>query len=291
MVITSLKSGIAQLWTNKRLIIVFYLTNLLFSVILMLPVRIMLSKFAGYSLMSTRIASRLDYDFLFEFFEYNDVTPIIMGFLLIVPAAYWLFMLFLSGGAFSVFAGESKYVPALFWANAAKYFARFIRLILWCLPVFALLFCLQFLWTGIERTFFGRDPYQYITFWGGWIQVGLRYISILLCWLVFDYARIYTVITDEQNMRKSLWQGISIVFKNIKKTFSLTLLLFIIGVLALIIYNPLANLLAAPHVIIVILLFLLQQIFIFFKMILRLTLYSSQLHFYNALVTKYPTLP
>ena len=283
MIITSLKSGISQLWLNKRLLIIFYLANLFFAVLIMFPLRFMLSKFASFSLMGNKIAGRMDYDFLFEFLEYNDITPIMMGFFLIVPAAYWICMLFLSGGAFSVFANEEKYEPALFWANAAKYFARFIRLLLLSLPVFAFLFCLQFLWTGIERIFFGKDPYQYITFWGGWIQVGLRYISILLCWLVFDYARIYTVITDEQKIRKSLWQGISVAFGNIKQTFSLTLLFFIVGIVALLVYNLLASLLTAPNVVIVVLLFLFQQIFIFFRMILRLTLYSSQINLYNAL--------
>ena len=284
MILTALKSGIAQMWANKRLVLVFYLANLFFGLILMLPFRAAVSKFIGFSFMSEKLGQRFDMDFLFEFIKYGNISPsTIAGMMMITAAAYWLFMLFLSGGAFSIFANDEKYMPNLFWGSAAKYFGRFIRLALWSLPVFAILFCLQFLWTAIERLFFGSDPYQYISYWGNWLKVGLRYISIILFGLVLDYARVYTVQFNEHVMRKALWQGIKFIFSNLLQTFSLALLLFIIGAIAVAIYYPIANILSAPYAFILILLFLLQQLYIFFRMMLRLTLYSSQLKLYRTL--------
>ncbi len=287
MILKSVKSGFAQMWANKRLVLVYYLANLFFGLILMLPLRSVLNKFVGHSLMGAKLGGYLDADFLVEFFKYNSSTiDSIKGLFLIVPLSYWLFSLFLSGGAFSIFASGEEYSPSLFWRNAAKYFGRFVRLVLWCLPVIAVLFCLQFIWSAIERVFFGSDPYQYITYWGGWIKVGLRYVSILLIALVLDYARIYTVLTDERRMRISVLKGIKFVFQKFLLSFGLVLLLFIIGAIVLIIYNPIANALHAPNIVIIFILLLLQQIYMFFRMLLRLTKFSSQMYLYNSLSNK-----
>ena len=282
MILTSLKSGISQMWSNKRILLIYYLANLLFGIVLMLPFRSILSRFVGNSLMGEKLAGRMDMDFLFEFFKHNpNFLSTYAGLILILPAIYWLFTLFFSGGAFSVFASGEKYTSTLFWGNAVRYFGRFIRLVLWSIPVFALLFCLQFFWTAIEKIFFGSDPYQYITYWGGWIKMGLRYISLILYFIVLDYARIHAVTTDENRMRISLWQGIKFAFKNFWKTFGLKLLLFIAGIIALIIYNPIADLLHAPYSIVILLLFIWQQVYMVFRMVLKLTLYAGEMRLYG----------
>ena len=284
MMLNSLKSGFIQVINNKRLVLVFFLANLFFGLLVMLPFRAILSDFIGNSLMGAKLGGNLDMDFLFEFFKYKSSTISVVQSLIFFGAiVYWLFNLFLSGGAFKTFVTNEKYKPSSFWAGCAKYFGRFIRIILWSLPVFAILFCLQFLETFFEKIFYGSDPYQNITFWGGWIKMGLRYISFLLFWMVIDYARIYAVLNnDERRMRIAVWQGIRFTFSNLHKTFTLSFLLFILGIVVLVIYNPIADLLSAPSVVVILLLFLWQQFYMIFRMMLRLTLYSSQFHFFQS---------
>jgi len=282
MILHSLKSGFAQVRANKRMVAVFYLANLCFGLLLLLPLRSILKSFAGNSQMAAKLGGPLDMDFLIEFFKYTDgVVPAFMGLILIVPAANWLFTLLLSGGAFATFAGGEKYNAAFFWGNSAKYFGRFVRLTLWSLPVFAVLFCLQYLETGVQRLIFGSDPYQNLTYWGGWIKIGLRQIGFLLFAMILDYARIHAVLTDERKMRTSLLQGLKFVFGNFLYTFGLALLLLLVGAVALVIYNPIANSLAAPNALIVIMLFVWQQVYMVFRTLLRLTTYASQLDLYH----------
>ncbi|MDZ7343998.1 MAG: hypothetical protein ONA90_05740, partial [candidate division KSB1 bacterium] len=241
-------------------------------------------EFIGNSLMGAKLGGPLDMDFLFEFFKHKgEAIGAFNGLILVVPAAYWLFTLFLSGGALAVFASGGKYTPVLFWGSAAKYFGRFIRLALWCVPAFAMLFSIQFVETGIQRLIFGSDPYQNIIYWGGWIKLGLRSLGILLFGLILDYARIHAVLTEERRMRFSVWQSIRFAFGNFLQTFGLALLLLMIGAVALLIYNPIADSLSAPNAVIVFMLFLLQQAYMIFRTTLRLTLYSSQLHLYRQL--------
>jgi hypothetical protein len=118
MVLNSLKSGFAQVRANKRMVAVFYLANLFFGLLLMLPLRAILSDFIGNSQMGAKLGGPLDMDFLFDFFEHSgEAVPAFMGLVLIVPAANWLFTLFLSGGAFATFAGGEKYSAAFFGAT------------------------------------------------------------------------------------------------------------------------------------------------------------------------------
>ncbi|MEE9168268.1 MAG: hypothetical protein V3U73_00810 [bacterium] len=289
MIIKSLQAGLAQMRANKRMLIVFYLSNLFFGLILMLPFRGVLSNFVGNSKMGEKLAGRFDMNFLFEFVENNDQIADMFGTLVpLVPIIFWLFLLFLSGGAFAVFAGGDKYMPAAFWGGCAGYFGRFIRLVLWSLPVGAVLFCLQFLVPLFQKLFFGSDPYQNITYWGGWIKFGLRYISIILFALLLDYARIHAVMTDERKMRLSVWNALKFIYANFLKAFGLAFLLFLIGVVMLVVYNLIADTMSAPAAFVVILLLLFQQTYMIARMMLRLTVYSSQLNLFRGLSVRKP---
>ena len=133
---------------------------------------------------------------------------------------------------------------------------------------------------------YGSDPYQNIIWWGAWIRVGIGYIGILIYYLVLDYARIDVVINNETKMRRALWYGIKFTFRNFFKTFSLSLMLFFIGIIVLVIYNPIADSLHTPNALIILILFIVQQIYMFIRMTLKLTLYSSQVKLYNAITPK-----
>ncbi len=286
MIIKSLKIGVSQMWLNKRLIFVYYLVNFIFGIILMLPFRSILNNFVGHRLMGAKLGGYLDWDFVFDFLTHRgSAMTAYLGLFLILPVLYGAFLLFMSGGVLKIFVSGEKYSPMLFWGNNARYFGRFVRLFLWSIPVILILFCLQFIWQFFQRIVFGTDPYQSILYWGAWIKVALRYISILMIYLVFDYARIHLVITDERKTRISVFNGIKFAFKNFWKTFGLSLLLFLIGAIVLIIYNPVADLLHAPNSVVILILFILQQSYMLFRMMLKLTKFSSQVHLYQSLTT------
>lgn len=271
------------MWLNKRMLVVFYISNLFFGLILMLPFRGVVSDYISNSKMGEILAGRLDMDFMLEFIQNNDSIVDLFGSLVpLIPFIFWVFLIFLSGGAFAVFASGEKYTPAAFWGGCAQFFGRFFRLVLWSLPFGLIFFCLQFLVSLIEL-FFGSDPYQNITYWLGWATVGMRYISIILFGILLDYARIHAVSTGERKMRISVWYALKFMFKNIAKTFSLALILFVIGAIILVIYNLTANSLSAPNAFVILLLFLFQQLYMMFRMSMRLTLYSSQTNLYQDL--------
>ncbi|MCH8125880.1 hypothetical protein IIC38_07965 [candidate division KSB1 bacterium] len=283
MVGTALKTGFSNMWTNKRMLIVFYLSNLFFGMILMLPFRGALSNYIGNSKMGEILAGRLDMDFVLEFIQNIDSVMGLFGSLVpLVPILFWLFLIFLSGGAFAVFASGEKYTPVAFWGGCAQYFGRFIRLVLWSLLFGVLFFLLQLL-VSLVRKLFGDDPYQNITYWLGWVTVGVRYISIILFGILLDYARIHAVTTGDRRMRVSVWYAFKFMFRNFVKTFSLALFLFVIGAMVLVIYNLISDSLSAPSALVILLLFVFQQLYMVFRMMMRLTFYSSQTNLFQSL--------
>lgn len=283
MIFSGFKSGLQVIMKNKGMILAYYLINLLFGVIVMIPTRAALTDAAGYSLMGERLAGTLDIDFLFEFILKNSTaTSLIVWLVAAAGIFYAIANLWLSGGVYGLLTASERYSAARFGHHASRYFARYVRLALWSIPVFGVLFCVQFLEAGIVRIVWGADPYQYITFWGGWIKLGLGYIGILSYLLVLDYARIIIAATDERKSRKAVWKGLKFVLKHFLTTFGLTSLLLLLGIVMLMVYNPVADALHAPAVLMVLLLFVLQQCYTFLRMGLRLTLYASQVEVYKA---------
>jgi hypothetical protein len=221
-------------------------------------------------------------DFLFEFLiNSSGLGGIVLITTLVISGLYGLVNLFLSGGALGIFVGKENFTAAKFWGDGGKYFGRFIRLFFWGLPILVVLFGLQFIVSGAQRIIFGSDPYEYVLYWSKWIQFVLRWFAFFLFFIIFDYARIYAVTSDEGKMRKALGEGLGFVWRNFRRTFTLAFTISLLGIVGLLVYNPVADLLSAPNAMIIILLFLWQQIFMIFRMLLRLTLYSGEVQLYH----------
>ena len=272
-----LLEGLKTAWSNKKMLALFYVVNLFFGVIVMIPFRSLLMSFAGQSLAGKSLADHFDLEFLYEFMNNaHGAVPAMMSLFLVAGIAYWLTGLFLSGGAYGIYISGGHFTGQRFWTYAGQYFGRFCRLFMWSLPVFVIFYALQFVETGIVRMIFGKDPYQYIVFWGNALRTALGYIGILLYYLVLDYARIYLVRTGETKSRKALWHGLKFMASHLASTFSLSLVIYLLGVAALLIYYPLGIVLHVPNTLIAILLLAVQQCYILLRMFLRLSLYAAQ---------------
>jgi hypothetical protein len=230
--------------------------------------------------------------FVFELLFYNKAgvaslrAPLMFG-----SVAYLVLSLFLSGGALTVLAGEGRYQAAEFWGGAAKLFGRFLRLALWSLLLLAALALLPMTARGAQWLFFGSDPYQYVSYWGWWIRAGLALVALFSFRICFDYARIHAVLTGERRMRISLWRGIRFALRHPLPAVGLALLIALAGVLALLIYRPASTGLAASAVALVVAAIVAQQLYIVWRVILRLTRYGSQITLFRELAGELSQAP
>jgi hypothetical protein len=287
MIWKSLKSGLARGWQTKRLVLVFYFASLLLGLTIALPLRSALSSFAGRSLAGDELASGITFSFIVELIEYNQAAvvslwvPIVLGALV-----YWVGSLFLSGGALAVLVGDQSntaYRTVTFWGSAANFFGRFLRLGLWSLLLLAALSLLPLAAAGIQRLAFGSDPYQYITYWGTWVKVGLAALALFFFRICFDYARIHAVLTDERRTRVSLWRGVRFATGHLYRTIGLALLITLAGAIGLALLRPVTSWLDGTTVVMVVMFILVQQLYVVWRVTLRLTRYASELQLYRAL--------
>lgn len=291
MVFASLKVGLRRSWTAKRMLFIYFLTNLFCGLLLAMPFRSTLSSKVGNTLYGGVLAGRIDMNFLFDFlFNHRDLGAAWFGLVIVVPLFYLLTNIFFSGGALAVFASPERYSATLFWSGAAKSFGRFLRLWLMSLPVFAVFFLIMFLEKGVTRLLFGADPYQHITYWAGWARVGLFGLAALLSYMFFDYARIYSVLHDERRMRRAWWAGLKFMFANFGKTLLLVVMIALLGVIALAIYHLAVDRLAAPQTVVILAMFLLQQVYMFVRIFMKLSTFAAQTVLYRAITAAAPAV-
>jgi hypothetical protein len=287
MIASALRTGASLVWGHKRVIVPFYLANLFLGVAVAMPLGKLVGGFVGDSLVRERLGYAFDFDVLFEFLVKNDVAiSSLLDLVLIVPVVYWLVALFFSGGALVVYANDN-YKPAIFWGASAACFAPFVRLFLWSLPLLALFVSLRWLETLFVRVLWGPDPYEYVRYWGAWAKMGLTYLGLILYGIVFDYARVHLVVTGGRKARHSLWVALKFAAHHPGRTLALALILWLAGWLEVAIYYPLSTALSGAGWAVVIGLVLLQQLYIVFRLILRLTYYSSQLTLFRRLSTEH----
>ena len=202
---------------------------------------------------------------------------------------YGILWALLLGGVLQRFAGnEGRFGLAHFFSTGGKYFFRFIRLT----ALSAILYYLVYRFHGslfryiedatrdltVERTVFL------------FTLAGAALILFLLCLInmVFDYAKIATVLESRRSMLLAALRGLGFVLSHPGKTLGLYYGLGLIGVVLLATYAILApggGQSTPPGILLA---FLLGQIYLLLKLLLRLTFYGGEMALYEALTRPAP---
>jgi len=265
-------------------LLVLYLASLLVGLSVALPLRKVFMGFVGSSLVGSELVRGVTVDFLAELITANlAAAPALVGMLVFGSIASWLLSLFLSGGALAILAGDGRYRADEFWGGAAKFFGRFLRLTLWSTLLLAALSLLPLSIQWTEGLVFGPDPYQYISYWGGWIRAGVILIALFFFRMCFDYARIHAVLTEEKRTRRSLWHGVRLVVRHPIRTAGLAVSIVVLGAVALLAYLPISGALDGSTMSLVVTAIVAQQLYVLWRVAMRLTRYGSQLALYKKL--------
>ena len=272
------------MWSTKRLVLVLYLASVLAGLSVALPLRKVLMGFAGSSLMGSELVHGVTVDFLAELTTANlSAAPALVGMLVFGSIASWLLSLFLPGGALTILAGDGRYRADEFWGAAAKFFGRFLRLTLWSTLLLAALSLLPLSIRWTEGLVFGPDPYQYVSYWGTWLRAGTTLIALFFFRICFDYARVHAVVTDEKKTRRSVWQGVRFAVRNPIRTVGLAVSIVVLGAAALLAYLPISSALDGSTMSLVVTAIVAQQLYILWRVAMRVTRYGSQIALYKTL--------
>lgn len=294
---------------TARMVLLLFILNLAFSLILAVPVYHSLIESFGDSLVAERMAKGFDFLWWEEYRDQSEglektFTPSIIGkgailnnleglilmtffnlppIVLILGLIYIIFRTFLAGGILATFnISEPKFSLKKFFGEAAGFFSRFflVMLVSW-LFFFGFLGLLNRGFSTIRYSV-AQSSFSEITPFA----LGLFFSSIILFLIfffqmLFDYTRIQIVVEERTNVLVAIRDAIRFVFRHPGSTLALFYLLVLANLGVTLIYLLLKNLVPQSTSLGVLAAVLIQQIFIFAVIGIRCWLYASEINLYK----------
>ncbi len=275
--------GFKTIPRSLKMISFIYCIVFILAVLVALPFLTSLKSAAGPSIATEQLTTDFNYTVIQELFLAKDFSfPIHLNQAIWILFLYTVLSIFLTGGILSNLknAGDSFRIKSFLY-NSAHYFIRFLKLTFYTLLIhlfFAIIIYLPFYFivngeagsTATEKWFFQL----FIVF------LGIHIILAIFLIIVTDYTRFRMVKDDTPKVLKSLWSAIRFVVKRFFCTYGLYLFLLVLPLLlfyGMVVIYP--NIIARTGWVIL-LVFILQQIFICLRIAFRIWTFSSQFEYY-----------
>lgn len=294
---TAFLDGLMRVKRAPWLVIGLWLSTLLLALPLSLALHAMIGEHLGQSMAAQAAAEGVNFDWWNEFLAQTSgvgktFVPAILGFAAVlqnlsgvadasgppspvvwVVVAQLLLSTFLLGGLLDRLARDRAIGAGAFFAACGVYVFRFLRLSVVALAVYAFLFITVHGWLfdriyprlitelTVERTAFFYRFGLYAVFGA----------LVLFTNLVFDYAKVRAVVEDRRSMIGALSAGFRFVRRNLGATIGLYAANSLAFVAVLFVYD-----LVSPGAAADALAFAIGQVFIVFRVIVRLQFAASQ---------------
>ena len=306
----SIRAGLGRTRGLWAMVVFLFLVNLFFSLALAVPLFQDLKDSFGQSHVGKDMARGFDY-LWWEQFRYESkgvaetFSPSMIGrgaildnleyllqlrffgfppLLLSLLVLYLLFRTLLTGGIISQLKSRSQNFSLVsFLQGAGTYFFRFALLMFMSWVFFYLVGGpLRGKLTALIKSVSARSYSEIPEFSLGLLAAAVVLVLFLFIQMIFDYARILTVLGDAKNVIASFLKAVTFSFKNFGSTMgiSCTLLFFnailtvgYIGIIERIPQSAFGGILLA---------FLVQELFVSLVIFLRCWLYASQFHLYQS---------
>lgn len=195
---------------------------------------------------------------------------------------YILLSTFLAGAFIGTYAKDYRLSFTEFLMEGAKHFGRFFRLSLFSLVIYYIFFLWLFDWaTNRIPLWTANEPSEMTPFIYYMVKNTLVLLLLSLVTMCFDYAKVRIVVEDRISALFALVAGTRFAFKNFRKTYSLYLLLTIIGLLLIVVFALLKKQLAQETYATILLAFALGQVYLIARMWLKASFYAGQTALYQ----------
>ncbi len=282
---TAIQVGARRVNSARSILLFTYFCNVAFAALIILPLVVSFGTNLGSSLESDRLFPNFDLQWMMEWLTSQRFNPIILELpvLLAAALAYLLLSTFLSGGAIGYFylGGREG-----FFTCCARYFPRLFRvsLIGMCF-LLAVITIMALLNGAIHRLTIDSMEERLIVVLG-WLRLlfGLTLFSLFS--MIVDYAKIGCVMHDNGSAIHETVGAWRFVRRNFAGTFGLYAVLTVFGLLFLLAYHGLSELLSQNTIVTVLLVFVLRQLFVLARIWLRLVFWASQLELYQTEINR-----
>jgi hypothetical protein len=263
---------------SPALVLLLYAANVLLAFPALYFSRAVLTRALGTSLAGESFLAGFDFSTWVDLLASQNLSPgllsaiaIPLGVLSIVVST------FLAGGVLNILAHEKRFSLPSFFQACGMYVGRFFRL--WILTA-CVLFCAVVLFAGIGGTILGMTSAQAdserTTALVFVASVLVFSIPVLFLFMASDYARVSTVVQDGHSSWKAFGRGLLFVLRNWSSALGLHLLLLLLLAAAVALYLLLEGTLTVDGPFTVVFLFLLQQLFMLLRSVLRVAFSAGE---------------
>lgn len=276
--------GIRSVFHNDKFVIIMWAFNAMAALVLAVPIYNILIDNLGTSLTSDRLALNFDYMWYIQFRNLYSIQlnhlPLSIYF---VVGIYALIQTFFLGGLISVFQNPDKNHTVDFFYGGVKYFLRFTKVLLISLLFFAAAFKINDYSGELISILFKNSENVYADF----ILKALRYLLLVffigIVTLISDYSKISLAVKDRNEILRECFNAIRFIIANFSKVFVTFLIVAIIGALGSIVYNVIGRFIPRTPFYFLFVSFILQQMLIIFRLLVRMLFYSTQVNLFNDL--------
>jgi hypothetical protein len=276
--------GIRSVFHNTKFVVIMWAINAGSALVLTVPIYNILHDNLSNSLISNHLAQSFDYMWYIQFRNlYNvqlDQIPLNIYF---VVGIYALTQTFFLGGLISIFNIPEKNHMVDFFYGGVKYFMRFTKVLLFSLFFFFAAFKIND-YSGELITLIFKNS-ENVT--ADFILKALRYILLVfiigMVTMVSDYSKVSLAVGDKTNIWRECFNAIRFIKNNFNKVFITFLIVAIIGALGAVVYNIIGKFIPRTPFYFLFLTFILQQMLIIFRLLVRMLFYSTQVTLFNDL--------
>ncbi len=276
--------GFGHTVANFKVIIYLWVINLLFSLLVAAPIYAFVTRGLSKSLMGDRLLEKMDFFWLGDLIYRLQEPGYLLPFWLVVPAiAFLLLYVFLNGGILgSLKDSEEKVTLQGFFGHCGYYFWRFFKLFLVSILFYAVFVGVIYGLIGaLLKLFTDSAVTQWPLIIVGFVKMALFVLLFSLVNMLFDYVKIRLVMTDGPRVINALLEAIRFLRRKLWPAWGLYLLIGVVFVIVSLVYLEVAQLIPDHGTLLILLLFLWQQLYILAKLGIKLHFFASQLTFYH----------
>ncbi|MDA3860302.1 MAG: hypothetical protein PF445_03665 [Melioribacteraceae bacterium] len=277
-----LREGWRLVTKNCFYVFLLWGTNIIFSLVLTIPILSLLQDNLSHSLWSSKLAVELDYFWLLQFQHSNenllDKLPIllfgIIGLNILIQKLY-------QGGLIAVFNNPKKNHVSDFFYSGVKYWYRFLKVSFVAILLLAIIFLLNSKLDSLIE-YLTKDLNSVLL---DLIFRSIRYVTLLFAIgvisILSEYTQVFLALKDSRKIRTAIKFTFGFIRRKFFLIFITYLIVAIFGGLGAIVYNVVAIFIPRSPFYFLILTFILQQMLIIFRLAITMWLYATEVYLFN----------
>jgi hypothetical protein len=228
-----IRDGFFLVWRHQRLVWWIFLVNLVLGFLALLAPSVVLHSVLDKSLYSEEMSKHFDATVFVELLTKPEVSalPWMTG-SLAAGVIFLFYMLFISGGVLAIYHQDRRLTVGQFFESCGDFFWRMVRLLLWSIIPFAMVFGLLALVQHVSDKMASDAPRE---LQGFLVQAGGSFLCLLIALLVrawFDLAQARTVVDHVRGMRVLSFRSCVLALRNLPRLLSIYLTTAIIAGIA-----------------------------------------------------------